>query len=149
MISGRRKDKKEWNMSTEENKALVRRFFELLELELRVPEELLGPGFTYHVAGSPPKDLEASKQRAREFLAAFSDLKHVEEDMVAEGDRVAFRSRLEGTHTGEFMGVAGSDKQISVVEMGIMRIENGKIAEMWGLLDTLGLLRQIGAIPSR
>jgi predicted ester cyclase len=135
-------------MSTEENKALVRRFFEVLERDLRVPEELLGPGFTYHVAGSPPKDLEASKQRAREFTAAFSNIKHIEEDMVAEGDRVASRRRLEMTHTGEFMGVAGSDQQISIVEMGFMRIADGKIAEMWGLLDTLGLMRQIGAIPS-
>lgn len=132
-------------MSTEENKAIVRRFFELLELEQRLPEELLGPGFTYHVAGSPPKDLEASKQRARVFTTAFSDLKHIEEDMVAEGDRVAIRTRLEATHTGEFMGVAASDQQISVVENGFMRIEGGKIAEMWGLLDTLGLMQQIGA----
>jgi len=135
-------------LSTEENKAIVRRFFEVLELDQRLPEELLGPGFTYHVAGSPPKDLKASKQRMGVFSAAFSDIKRIEEDMVAEGDRVAFRSRLEMTHTGEFMGVASSDEQISIVEMGIMRIANGKVAEMWGLLDTLGLMQQIGAIPS-
>ncbi len=135
-------------MSTEENKAIVRRFFELLALDQRVPEELLGPGFTYHVAGSPPKDLEATRQRVAVFSAAFSDIKHIEEDMVAEGDRVAFRTRLEMTHTGEYMGIAGSDERISVVEMGIMRIANGKVAEMWGILDTLGLMRQIGAMPS-
>lgn len=133
---------------SQENKALVRRFFELLELDKRVPEELLGPGFVYHVPGSPSKDLGATQQRATEFIAAFSDFKRIEEDMVAEGDRVAFRSRLEMTHTGEFMGVAGSHKQISVVEMGIIRIANGKIAEMWGLLDTMGLMQQIGAMPS-
>jgi predicted ester cyclase len=133
-------------MSTEENKAVVRRFFELLELEQRIPEELLGPGFTYHVAGSPPKDLEATQQRMGVFAAAFSDIKHIEEDMVAEGDRVAIRTRLEMTHTGEYMGIGGSGAKISAVEMGFMRIENGKIAEMWGLLDTLGLMRQIGAI---
>ncbi len=135
-------------MSTEENKAIVRRFFELLELDQRVPEELLGPGFTYHVAGSGPRDLEATRQRIAVFSAAFSDIKHIEEDMVAEGDRVAFRTRLEMTHTGEYMGIAASDERISVVEMGIMRIANGKVAEMWGILDTLGLMRQIGAMPS-
>jgi predicted ester cyclase len=133
---------------SEEDKALVRKFFKLLELELRIPEELLAPGFIYHVAGSPPKDLEATRQRATEFIAAFSDVKRFEEDMIAEGDKVAFRSTLEATHTGEFMGVAGSGKRISVVEMGIMRIADGKIAEMWGLLDTMGLMRQIGAMPS-
>ncbi len=133
---------------SQENKALVRRFFELLELDQRVPEELLGPGFTYHVPGAPAKDLKATRERATEFIAAFSDFKRIEEDMVAEGDRVAFRSRLEMTHTGEFMGLAGSGKQISVVEMGIMRIADGKIAEMWGLLDTMGLMQQVGAMPS-
>ena len=51
-------------------------------------------------------------------------------------------------HTGTFMGVAGSGEQISTVEMGIMRIANGKIAEMWGLLDTFALMQQIGAMPS-
>jgi len=133
---------------SQENKALVRRFFELLERDQRVPEELLGPGFTYHVPGSPPLDLKATRQRMAVFGAGFSDIRHLIEDMVAAGDRVAFRSRLEMTHTGEFMGVAGSDEQISVVEMGIMRIANGKVAEMWGLLDTMGLMQQIGAMPS-
>lgn len=61
---------------------------------------------------------------------------------------VAFNSRIEMTHTGEVMGVAGSNEHISVVEMGFIRIANGKIAEMWGLLDTMGLMQQIGAMPS-
>lgn len=134
-------------MSAEKNKAIVRRFFELLELDQTIPEDLLSPGFTYHVPGSPPKDLKATQQRMGVFSAAFSNIKHIEEDMVGEGDRVAFRTRLEMTHTGEFMGVTGRDEQISVVEMGIMRITNGKVAEMWGLLDNLGLMQQIGAMP--
>lgn len=133
----------------EDNKALVRRFFELLALDKRVPEELLGPGFIYHVPESPPLDLKATKQRAAMFIASFSDARHFLEDMVAEGDRVAFRSRLEMTHTGEFMGVAGSDAQISVIEMGFMRVANGMITEMWGLLDTMGLMKQVGLMPAQ
>jgi predicted ester cyclase len=137
---------------SQENKALVNRFFELLELEQKLPEELLGPGFIYHVAGSAPKDLQATRQRMATFGAAFSGIKHVIEDMVAEDDRVAFRSRLEMTHTGDFMGIAASaadsGERISVVEMGFMRIADGKIAEMWGLLDRLELMRQMGAMPS-
>ena len=135
-------------MSTAENKIIVRRFFELLERNQAIPEEMLGPGFIYHVAGSPPKDLEATRQRMRAFGSAFSNSRHVEEDMVAEGDRVAFRTRLEMTHTGEFMGVEANSEQVAVVEMGVMRIANGKIAEMWGLLDLMGLMRQIGALPT-
>lgn len=129
---------------SQENKALIQRFFELLQRDRRIPEELLAPGFIYHVAGAPPKDLDATRQRMVAFTTAFSDMKRFEEDMVAEGDRVAFRSTLEGTHTGEFMGIAASGRRFSVVEMGFMRIADGKIAEMWGLLDVPGLMQQIG-----
>jgi predicted ester cyclase len=135
-------------MMSDENKALVQRFFELVELNMRVPEELLAPGFIYHVAGSPPKDLPATQQRMDGFRAAFSDVSFPEGDLVAEADRVAFRFRLEATHTGELMGIPASGRRISIVEMGMMRIANGKIAEMWGLLDMLGLMQQIGAMPS-
>ena len=129
------------------NKAVVRKFFELLEREQAIPESLLGSGFVYHVAGSPPLDLEASRERMVMFSTGFSDIKHLIEDMVAEGDLVAFRSRLEMVHTGEFMGVAGSNKRISVVEMGVMRIANGKVAEMWGILDSVEIMKQLGLIP--
>lgn len=132
---------------SQENKTVVRQFFQLLETDLRVPEELLGPGFIYHVPGVPPIDVDAMKERAAAFVASFSDLKRIEEALVAEGDKVAFRSTIEGTHTGEFMGAVGTGERVSVVEMGFFRISNGKIAEMWGLLDTMGLLTQVGAIP--
>jgi hypothetical protein len=52
------------------------------------------------------------------------------------------------THTGEGMGVSATNEHISVLEMGFLRIASGKIAEMWGLLDTMGLMQQIGAMPS-
>jgi predicted ester cyclase len=132
----------------EKNKTIVRRFFELLNRDQDLPGDLLGSGFTYHVAGSPSLDIKATHQRMGVFRAAFSDIKHVEEEMVAEGDRVAFRTRLEMIHKGEFMGIAGSDTQISVVEMGVMRIANGKVAEMWGILDMMGIMQQLGALPS-
>ena len=101
-----------------------------------------------HVAGSPPIEFKATRQRMSRFSAAFADIRHSIEDLAAEGDRVALRSRLEMTHTGEYVGAAGSDNKISVVEMGFMRIAEGKIAEMWGLLDTLGIMRQTGAMTA-
>ena len=85
-------------------------------------------------------------QRVASFSSYFSDLKHNEIVMIAEDDKVAFRSKLEGIHTGEFMGVAGSNKRFSVVEMGFFKIPNGKIAEMWGLLNTYELMQQLGVI---
>jgi predicted ester cyclase len=134
-------------MMSLENKSVVRQFFQRLERDLRIPDELLGPDFVYHVPEAPPIDVDAIHERAAAYVAAFSDSKRVEDALIAEGDLVAFRSTLEMTHTGEFMGTVGTGERISVVEMGFFRIANGKIAEMWGLLDTMGLLTQIGAMP--
>jgi len=130
----------------ENNKAIVRRFFDLLEENQGLPEEMLDSGFSYHVADAPPLDLDGTIKRMADFGSTFSDINHNLQDMVAEGDRVAFRSRLEMTHTGKFGDVAGSGEQIVIVEMGIMRIHRDKIAEMWGLLDTLALMHQIGVV---
>ncbi|HKZ24722.1 MAG TPA: ester cyclase [Acidimicrobiia bacterium] len=133
---------------SQENKDVVRKFFQILEDDVRIPEELLGPGFVYNVPGVPPMDVDAIQDRAAAFVTAFSDSTRIEDDLIAEGDRVAFRSTLEMTHTGEFMGAAGTGERISVVEMGFFRIVNGKISEMWGLLDTMGLLTQVGTMPN-
>jgi len=135
-------------MMLQENKAVVSKFFELLARDQSLPEDLLGPDFGYHVPGSPLLDLKATRKRMAAFSTGFSDSIHHIEDLVAEGDRVAFRSRLEMIHSGEFMGVVGDNERISIVEMGFMRISNGKIVEMWGILDTIGLMQQIGAMPS-
>jgi predicted ester cyclase len=136
------------SMSTEENKVIVRRFFELLERERRIPEELFDPGIIYHVPGSPDLDLNAMRQRVAAFDVAISNGRRIEKHMVAEDDIVAFNSVIEGKHTGEFMSIPASNKQFSAVEMGFIRIANEKIVEMWGLLDSMGLIRQISAIPS-
>lgn len=91
--------------------------------------------------------MAAIKDRIASFVAGCSDSKRNEEALVAEGDLVAFCSTVEMTHTEEFMGTVGTGERVSVVEMGFFRISNGKIAEMWGLLDTMGLLAQVGAMP--
>jgi len=133
---------------SQENKDVVRKFFQILEDDARIPEELLDPGFVCNVPGVSPMDVDAIQERAALFVTAFSDSTCTEDDLIAEGDRVAFRSTLEMTHTEEFMGAPGSGERISVVEMGFFRIVNGKISEMWGLLDTMGLLTQVRAMPS-
>ena len=132
---------------SEKNKALVREFFELLVREVRAPDELMVPDFHYHVPGVPPLDIEAVNQRTSALAAAFSNISRTLEDMVAEGDKVAFRSSIEMTHTGEYMGIEGEGAQISFTEIGIVRIANGKVAEMWALSDSVGFMEQIGAMP--
>ena len=126
----------------------MRAFFNSLNRDHIIPEELMGPDFRYHVAGAPPLDFEASQLRMALFHSAFPDLTHTEQDLLGESDRVAFRSSLEMTHGGEFMGVPPTNHHVSVVEMGMVRIADGRIVEMWGLLDIVGIMRQIGAIPS-
>ncbi len=67
--------------------------------------------------------------------------------MIGEGDYVAFRYTIEGTHQGEFMGVAPTGKRVSVTAMEMLRFADGKMVDRWGNTDQLGILQQIGALP--
>ena len=78
---------------------------------------------------------------------AFQDLRMAEADSVKEGDKVALRWLLSGTHKGEFMGVAATGRRVEAMGMDIVRVANGEIVEHWGEFDAVGLLRQIGVIP--
>lgn len=130
-----------------ENKAIVRSFLEVQDREERTPAELCSPDFTGHLAGGPPMDLAAFEQNQAMFSAGFSNIRHSIEDIVAEGDRVAFRMTIDATHTGEFMGLPASGRQVSFLGIGIMRIADGKVADYWALPDRMGLMQQIGALP--
>jgi predicted ester cyclase len=79
--------------------------------------------------------------------SATPNLSHTIEDMLAEGDRVAVRLTARGTHTGEFMGIPPTGKQVTVTGTVICRIAEGKIQEDWFNSDALGLLQQLGVIP--
>jgi predicted ester cyclase len=130
------------------NKDLLRRMFEETDERKSAPPELFAPGFTVHVGGAPPQDLDGFQQHLAAFYKAFPDLSHTYEDFVAEGDRVAIRVVLRGTHTGELMGIPVSGRPIAVVSIGIARIANGQIAEWWASPDQVGLMQQIGAMPA-
>ena len=132
----------------ESNKALVRAFFDTADRAERIPESLCAPGFTAHIAGYPPMDLEAFQQFIGVFYAAFSGFAHDVEDVLVEDDRVAFRAVARATHTAAFMGVPASGKQISVPTIGMARIAGDKVAEWWNSPDQLGLMQQLGALPA-
>ena len=133
----------------EENKALVHEFFKKANSEEKTPVDFCAPGFIAHIGSSPVMDLQAFQQYQTTFFASFSNTSMTIEDMVAEGDRVAFRGTVRTTHTAEFMGVPASGKQIAVQVFGIAQIEEGKIAEWWNSPDRLSWMQQIGAIPSQ
>jgi predicted ester cyclase len=81
------------------------------------------------------------------LVGAFSDLRMAEADSVKEGEKLAFRWLMSGTHEREFMGLPATGRRVEAMGMDILRISDGKIVEHWGEFDAMGLLRQIGAIP--
>ncbi len=132
----------------EDDKALVLSFFEKANSRMGTPVELCAPGFTAHIGGSPAMDLQAFQQYQSAYFAGFSDTVTTVEDMVAEGDRVAFRGVVRATHSGDFMGIPASGKEVVVPVIGIAQIVEGKIANWWNSPDRLSWMQQIGAIPS-
>lgn len=138
-------------MSTEDNKALVRRFFEEVfnEKNLASIDEFVGPNIIEHsLPPGLPAVIEGTRLFIGMYLAAFPDLHFTLEDQVAEGDEVATRFTSRGTHKGEFQGIPPTGKQGIVTGMNIYRLAEGKIVEHWLNLDMLGLLQQLGVVPS-
>ena len=136
-------------MSTEENKANVRRGFEAVnQKNLAVFDELLTPDIVVHTASTTNQGLEAYKQVLSMYMTAFPDLHFTIEDMIADGDTVVVRYTTRGTHQGNFMGIPPTGKQVSETGIFIDRIVNGKAVEQWINGDDLGLLQQLGVVPA-
>lgn len=134
------------------NKDLVRRFAEEVFVKSNVDlvDELVDEGFVDYTAppGTPPGP-EGIKLMARAFTSAFSDWSMEIHGMVAEEDTVVFWGSGRGTHTGEFMGVSGTGKEVIIPGVHIVRVANGKIVEHRGYSDLLGTLRQLGLGPGK
>jgi steroid delta-isomerase-like uncharacterized protein len=135
-------------MSIEENKALVHRFFEEANKgNLAVIDKLCAPGYVYHgTTGDMTR--EQFKQYAAGLLAAFPDLNGSIDDIIAEGDNIAARYTLRGTHRGALRGVAPTGKRVTIRGIEIDRFAGGKFVETWSISDALGMMQQLGAIPS-
>jgi steroid delta-isomerase-like uncharacterized protein len=137
-------------MSTEENKALARRYIEEVfnQKNLATVDELNTPDFVLHNASMTIQGLEAYKQFLSMYLAAFPDAQTTIEDMLAEGDLVAERVTIRSTHKGDYMGIPPTGKQATVTAIYIIRFANGKGVEVWANSDDLGAMQQLGVIPS-
>ena len=138
-------------MSIEENKAIVRRFYEeLLSTDnLAIADELLSPGFRFYFAGGlDPMDLERYKEFLVARRAAFPDRRFVVEDMIAEGDKVSARFTMHGTHKGELRGIAPTGKEVTVTGIDMIRLAEGKMVEDRVEVDQLGMMQQLGLIAS-
>ena len=82
------------------------------------------------------------------YLSAFPDLYYSIDDILAEGDKTVIRCTIKATHKGTFMGIPATGKQIVVKAVEIDKIVGGKIVEAWGSSDSLGMMTQLGVIPS-
>ena len=137
-------------MSTEENKALIRRAYEegFNQRNLAVLDEVNASDLVFHNASTTMQGLEAFKQFLSLYLSAFPDAHFTIEDIIAEGDSVVARHTFRGTQQGDLMGIAPTGKQVMTTGITITRFANGKGVELWGNNDDLGLLQQLGVVPT-
>ena len=136
-------------MSVEENKAIAQRWLESLnKKETDGAEELLAADFVCYMPGlpAPLSGVEAFKQFTSILWAALPDFHYTVEETSAEGDKVEIRWNAHGTHTGAFMGIPPTGKQITVTGTNTYRIASGKIVEQRSDYDQWGILRQLGVM---
>ena len=134
------------------NIAIVKKFFEVgpSKGDLEAAHALLAEDFTMQVPlPVTGPGVEAIKQVITSCRAAFGGLYVTIDDIFADGDKVSCRFTSHGTHTGEFMGVPPTGKAVSMTGIEIFRIKDGKIAELWGEANLMGLAQHLGALPAK
>ena len=135
-------------MSTEDNRALLRRYMsEVWEHgEPEAVKRFVAPSYRRHTSpATQPLDLVGQIQRLKGFREAFPDISIEVEDVIAEDDRVAFRSTLRGTHLGQFLGLPPTGREVIIGLFDVIHIEDGRFVDHWGGPDLFDLLRQLGA----
>jgi steroid delta-isomerase-like uncharacterized protein len=135
-----------------DNKTAGRRFFEdmLSKGNWALAQELMTPDAVMHHPASPVpiSGREAIVGMLQGFRAGFPDLKITVEDIFGEGDKLAVRWRFKGTHTADLFGMPPTGKSGSIEGISLLRLSGGKIVEDWVAEDTMGLMKQLGVIPS-
>ena len=133
------------------NEAIVRRFIDEIFVGGRksTVDELVADDFVAHTwpspTGDPKADLKAAMDRA---AAGLSDSEFTIDDLIEDGDQIAVRLTTAATQTGEFMGMPPSNKRYRIEEIHWFRLRDGKVVEHWHQFDQMGLLKQLGAMPS-
>jgi len=142
-------------MSTEENKAVVRRWFDEVMTQGNISTVDLicmqcHPGFTVinGIVDNPPPGMDGVKELVKLFRNAFPDMRFNIEEQIAEGNKVTTRMTIHGTHHGDFMGIPASGKPVSFSAISIWEVADGKLLQERVNWDALGALQQLGAIPT-
>ena len=131
------------------NADTLRRIFSLMdEKDVSAIRELIAPEFSAVLGGNPPMSADEWAGMGEMMYAAFPDGKHTIHETFEIGDRVVLRGSFSGTHTGDFMGIPPTGKEITVTFLNLDRFADGKLVEHRAEVDMLGLMQQLGAIPS-
>jgi steroid delta-isomerase-like uncharacterized protein len=138
-------------MGTEQNKAASRRFLEevMNKGNVEVIAELSAPNFVDHsLPPGVPSGVDGFKGFVRAYRAAFPDLHYTIDDEIADGDKVVQRVTARGTMEGDFQGMPASHKSATWEEIHIIRFQDGKAVEHWGIVDQLAMLAQLGFVEA-
>ena len=137
-------------MVANENEALIRRVIELInERDLDTAFEYYTEDYVYHGPGGQElRGRDGIRGLWKIFLDAFPDLESSVDDMIQEGDKLALRWTVTGTHTGEFLGIPPTNKTIKLPITEVFKIADGQLVEAWDQYDRMHLMEQIGAAPS-
>lgn len=143
-------------MSSDENKAIVSRFFDELwnQRRIEIANEIIAANCVTHQLQSGAEDTgvlrnpEAVKHHVSGWLVGFPDLRFDVEQMLAEDDHVVTRCVMHGTHKGGWFGISATGKRVSIRMIVTHRIEEAKIAEDWVLVEALGFFQQLGLVSS-
>jgi steroid delta-isomerase-like uncharacterized protein len=137
-------------MGAEENKAAFRRTYEEIfnQGSFAAADELIAPDYVDHEEhpGNVPGP-DAVRTVAAMLRTAFPDLHFTIEELITEGDLVAGRLTMRGTHDGPLMGLPATGRQVQQAHMHFVRFRDGKAVEHWGVRDDVGLMRQLGLMP--
>ena len=115
----------------------------------KVWDELMSPDIVYHFNSSadPIIGLEANKEFNASLFVGFPDIRQKIKDVIAEDDKVVYRTTIQGTHTGDFLGTPATGKAVKVNDFTLLRIVEGKIIEWWYECNLLEVMTQLGLIP--
>ena len=134
-------------MTIDENKDFMRRFLKAsIANDSAAFKELMAPDFVAHVPGGP-KNRDGFVQHMSYFNVAFSDVKWKVSDLITDEEKVVARTTWQGIHSGNFMGLPPTGKQVEIEAYIVERLKDGKSVEHWSLFDQLSMLQQLGLVP--
>jgi steroid delta-isomerase-like uncharacterized protein len=142
------------NMTTESSKALALRFatagWGTNPNWQQTWDELMSNDVVHHFNSSPEPivGLAANKVFNESLFQGFPDIQHTIEETIAQDDKVVYRTTIQGTHTGTFLGIPATGKPAKINDFTLLKISNGKIVEWWYECNLLALMQQLGLMPA-